>query len=79
MCSTAGRLAFTLQPANGLAGDWDPRAGGTMYFGMSLAWVTDPDPADGVSLWALTNTASLDTGHPNPRWPSREWPRRTTS
>jgi hypothetical protein len=63
----ANSLAFTLQPANGLAGDWDPRAGGTMYFGMSLAWVTDPDPADGVSLWALRNTASLDAGNPTPQ------------
>jgi hypothetical protein len=53
-------LAYTLQPANGLAADWDSRALGTMYFGMSHSPYTEPDPADGLSLWALKNTHSLD-------------------
>ncbi len=66
LSAAADDVAYTLQPANGMMADWDTRAGGTMYFGMSLSPYTEPDPADSLSLYTLTHTATLDAANPDP-------------
>ena len=62
--SVAGYAAYTLVPANGLPGDWDQRAGGTMYFGMSLSPYANK-VVHRVSLFALSNTSSLSGASPS--------------
>ena len=57
-------VAYTLQPANTLPADYVSAHGGTMYFGMSQSPLVDGN-ATAVSLWRLTNTASLDTATPD--------------
>ena len=53
-------VAYTLQPVGSLPADYVSAHGGTMYFGMSQSPLVDGN-ATAVSLWRLTNTASLDT------------------
>ena len=55
-----GDTAYTLQPVNSLPADYVSAHNGTMYFAMSQSPFVDGN-ATGVSLWRLTNTASLDT------------------
>ena len=57
-------VAYTLQPVNTLPADYVSAHGGTMYFGMSQSPLVDGN-ATAVSLWRLTNTASLDTATPD--------------
>ena len=57
-------VAYTLQPVNTLPADYVSAHGGTMYFGMSQSPLVDAN-ATAVSLWRLTNTASLDTATPD--------------
>ena len=60
--ATAQDLAYTLQPANALPRDWDERANGTMYFGMSLA--AFENNAHQVVLFSLSHTGSLNDAAP---------------
>ena len=57
-------VAYTLQPVNMLPAEFVSAHGGTMYFGMSQSPLVDGN-ATAVSLWRLTNTASLDTATPD--------------
>ena len=61
--SVVDDLAYTLQPANGLPDEWVRSNHGTMYFGMS----TSPYEriATEASIYALSNTASLESGTPD--------------
>ena len=56
-------LAYTLQPVASLPSDFVRSANGTMYFGMTQSPFTDGN-ATGISLWRLTNTASLNGATP---------------
>ena len=60
--TTAQDLAYTLQPANALPRDWDERANGTMYFGMSLA--AYENNAHQLALFSLSHTDSLNGASP---------------
>ena len=60
-----GVVAYTLQPVNTLPADFVSAHGGTMYFGMSHVAVRRRQRDQVVSLWGLTNTASLDTATPD--------------
>ena len=56
-------VAYTLQPVNSLPADYVSQHDGTMYFGMSQSPLVDGN-ATAVSLWRLTDTASLNTASP---------------
>jgi hypothetical protein len=63
--STAGDVAYTLEPSNGLPGDWDHHSNGTMYFGQSMSPYSGGDLTHRVALFALGNTGSLATANPD--------------
>ncbi|MGZ4149569.1 MAG: hypothetical protein ACXVQJ_05990 [Actinomycetota bacterium] len=62
---TVGDLAFSLEPVNALPADWDGRAGGTLYFGMSQSPYGQWGGARHMTLWALRGTDSLSGGSPS--------------
>jgi hypothetical protein len=53
-------FGYTLMPVASLPADYEDAHGGTMYLGMSQAPYADAT-ANGISLWRLTNTASINT------------------
>jgi len=61
--ATGGDAAYTLEPANALPRDWDPRVNGTMYFGMSLSPYVNGS-AGQVALFSLSNTTTLNSSAP---------------
>ncbi len=68
-----GLPGFTVWPATSPAGHYAPDKNGTQYF---LSTIADVCPefyctAKRIGLWALTNTASLDTSTPDLRLTSR--------
>jgi len=63
LSTSAGDMAYTLEPANALPRDWDRRVNGTMYFGMSLSPYVNGS-ATQVALFSLSNTATLNSSGP---------------
>lgn len=58
--------AFSIQPATSpAASSWDVSNGGTEYFVSQLDIFQDGTQANGLVVWALTNTSSLATGTPD--------------
>jgi hypothetical protein len=71
-----GSPGFTVWPANSNAGDYATDKNGTEYFLSTIAGdgseTGNPTgTARRIGLWALTNTASLNTATPTPRITSR--------
>jgi hypothetical protein len=60
-----GNPGFTVWPAVSPAGDFAGANRGTEYFLSSLAVFTDSGNANRLRVWALGNTKSLDTNHPD--------------
>jgi hypothetical protein len=57
---------FTVWPANSPGAQYADDANGTEYFLSSRAVFTDDGTSDSILVWALTNTASLNTATPSP-------------
>jgi hypothetical protein len=57
---------FTVWPAVSPGNQFNTDNGGTEYFLSSRAVFTDDGTSNSILLWAMTNTASLNTASPNP-------------
>lgn len=68
MTQSMGGLAYSIQPATAPAGHYETASNGTEYFVSGLDYTTGPAlgiRATSLAVWALTNTASLNTSTPS--------------
>lgn len=61
-----GEPGFTVWPALSAGKQFATEANGTQYFASSNAVFTNDGSSDELIVWALTNTASLNTANPEP-------------
>jgi hypothetical protein len=62
-----GQVGFTLRAANAPGSNWSPLKHGTVFFASGMVGPESGNPSpdyDAITLWALSNTASLDTATP---------------
>jgi hypothetical protein len=62
-----GQVGFTLRAANAPGTNWSPLKHGTVFFASGMVGPESGNPSpdyDAITLWALSNTASLDTATP---------------
>ena len=64
------QVGFTLRAANAPGTEWSTSKHGTVFFASGMVGFESGNPSpdyDAITLWALSNTASLDTASPNLR------------
>jgi len=62
------QVGFTLRAANAPGTNWSPLKHGTVFFASGMVGVESGNPSpdyDAITLWALSNTDSLNTANPS--------------